>query len=402
MKSIIYFIFILFTFKGYTQFSSINPNVDSLGTSYGISFLDMRNGYLLSHNSINWNLYRTQNGGQTWSIQSNPNAFAGDFKFINDSIGFMKGSPIKITKDYGKTFQDASNPAGITISPYLVYVGSGTDIFALFGGEGTFKSDDLGKCWIKVFDNYLRNLHFINDSTGYAFSYIGTDFYLYITINIGDNWTLKYEIPFQPVDFQFLNQDTAYFYSRNVVIRTFNGGASWDTCYDQDQWLHGMQFISPTTGFLADESGIFKTINSGNSWEQIAPPQDANEMQVFYEDSKVYIYLNMYNAGYTSILRGVFDSTQIWNSTEDLSKMSLKDKFKVFPNPTTHSISITYTGFIAADTKARLYDIQGKLVLEKPLALNKTEIDMKDLSKGVYVLKIESEEGVFLEKVVKE
>jgi len=72
---------------------------------------------------------------------------------------------------------------------------------------------------------------------------------------------------------------------------------------------------------------------------------------------------------------------------------------KLFPNP-TNSI-ITITGEVQIKN-IELYDIQGRLLLNKDVNDTSSILDISDKSKGVYLLKVIGATGYVVEKVVKE
>ncbi|MEA3494612.1 MAG: T9SS type A sorting domain-containing protein [Bacteroidota bacterium] len=409
MKKIIITLIISITVlsQAYSQFVDIHPKMFSqLQSSSGICFTNYKNGYLLSYSDSlkKMILFRTVNMGKSWVIQNHSSAMG--IMFINDSTGFGKGNSLYRTIDYGKSFQVLTN------SPYIshnkiegIYLPTNKDVFLNTPYDGVFKSSDLGNTWSQVHDNMLWSINFINDSIGYATSYINDSFYLYVTHNKGNSWNQSYKLPYYTAEIQFLNSDTAYGSSILGYMGSFNGGKSWDTFPDfTDKSIYDMYFINPTTGFIYDHTGIYKTTDAGESWHFFVKPPPSlsgNQMQLIYENSKLYIYINDWNSGSTKIIRGIFDSTQIWNSTKEIIQKDISEKFKVYPNPAQSKITITYTGFIAFDTKVRIYDIQGKLIKEQQLALYKTVIDIKDFDKGIYFVKIKDGDGVFVEKVVK-
>ncbi len=68
----------------------------------------------------------------------------------------------------------------------------------------------------------------------------------------------------------------------------------------------------------------------------------------------------------------------------DVSKMS---NFSIYPNPTSDSFIVDYDGF----TQIEIYDMQGKKILTKNTS-GKTEINISHLPKGVYNVRILSED----------
>jgi hypothetical protein len=83
--------------------------------------------------------------------------------------------------------------------------------------------------------------------------------------------------------------------------------------------------------------------------------------------------------------------TSISTGIDDLKTSNIK----IYPNPTNHIINID--GVINNEnTTAKIFDVQGKLILSKEL-IEKGTIDISDLNNGVYVIKI----GEMVQRIVK-
>jgi hypothetical protein len=77
----------------------------------------------------------------------------------------------------------------------------------------------------------------------------------------------------------------------------------------------------------------------------------------------------------------------------------IDDSVMVYPNPTKNTINIECKNSIKT---IQLYDVQGRLLQTKLVDGLQTSIDISEKSKGIYFLKITSNNGSKVEKVVKE
>ncbi|ESU22139.1 hypothetical protein FEDK69T_21150 [Flavobacterium enshiense DK69] len=73
--------------------------------------------------------------------------------------------------------------------------------------------------------------------------------------------------------------------------------------------------------------------------------------------------------------------------------------YDVFPNPTKGIVNINCNNTIKT---LQLFDAQGRLIDSKVVNDLNSKIDISNNSKGVYFLRIEAENGVFSEKIIKE
>ena len=74
--------------------------------------------------------------------------------------------------------------------------------------------------------------------------------------------------------------------------------------------------------------------------------------------------------------------------------------YHIYPNP-ANSI-ITIDGATLQNALLSIYNTIGELILQKPLSNGKNEMDVSNLSKGVYIIKIENLQGVIQQKLIKE
>lgn len=67
-----------------------------------------------------------------------------------------------------------------------------------------------------------------------------------------------------------------------------------------------------------------------------------------------------------------------------------KDVFSVFPNPANNKVGLKFSDKIKGEVQVRLYDIQGKLIMnsEKPLQNKTIQLDVSHLKIGMYFLNV--------------
>ncbi len=74
----------------------------------------------------------------------------------------------------------------------------------------------------------------------------------------------------------------------------------------------------------------------------------------------------------------------------------------IFPNPATSAVNIIITGKIPDGTQAGLYNLQGQKMINIDIRQQQTQLDISKLQQGIYLIKLESEQGRFIQKFVKE
>ncbi|WP_420574243.1 DUF7619 domain-containing protein [Kordia sp.] len=95
------------------------------------------------------------------------------------------------------------------------------------------------------------------------------------------------------------------------------------------------------------------------------------------------------------------DETTMIVEPLSVGEVSLDTSIEAFPKPTSDMLFITGENAIKT---IDVFDLQGKLILSKKLIGNQidTNISVKTLSKGLYILKVTSDKGVFTDKIIKQ
>ncbi len=87
-------------------------------------------------------------------------------------------------------------------------------------------------------------------------------------------------------------------------------------------------------------------------------------------------------------------------SLEDLNSIDLI----LFPNPASETIILTMNNVISESVKVEIYDVLGKLSKKQTGLLNnnKISVDISDLSRGIYIAKVYSENTISVKRFIKE
>ena len=120
---------------------------------YCTYFIDQNIGFVGSNGT---GLYRTTNGGTSWTIVYSTTSYFYDIQFVNNNVGWAVG--------------------GATPNPAII------------------KTTDGGATWlpqtISISSQGIRGVSFVNENIGFVAFYDG---YIYKTTNGGVNWLLNYD-----------------------------------------------------------------------------------------------------------------------------------------------------------------------------------------------------------------
>ncbi len=81
------------------------------------------------------------------------------------------------------------------------------------------------------------------------------------------------------------------------------------------------------------------------------------------------------------------------------ASFEFKNKFKIYPNPTTSHITIQFSNLNNA--KLEVYDINGRVLQNQNLNSTSNTVDISRLPSGMYLFKVSSDEGSAMTKVIK-
>jgi len=96
-------------------------------------------------------------------------------------------------------------------------------------------------------------------------------------------------------------------------------------------------------------------------------------------------------------------SIELNSSTDVYSNQIINSKINIFPNPVDQMMTVVLPDKETNYFMVTVYDLIGKILLHKQCIGSKTEIDIIDLPKGSYIIKIDSQDGetIAIEKILK-
>ncbi|MES2862744.1 MAG: T9SS type A sorting domain-containing protein [Bacteroidota bacterium] len=320
-------------------------------------------------------VYKTIDGGASWTLQTNGAMLGGshyfrNIEFLDENIGFLGTLNQKFykTTDGGTTWGLVTN---ITPNPIAICgldcVGTSTvyGCGAYFNPAHIIKSTDSGNTWqfidMSAYADALVDINFIDEHIGFASGGNASGGVILKTIDGGATWT------------QLLNTSTNGDYvwklqvlnSNNNVLfgsiesatpnigrlaKSIDGGQTWTLHNAPENMIQAVGFLDENHGWMGGHTtGFYETFDGGASWTNTGIGSNLN---------RIFFIGNIAYASGTTIYKM---SSLLSNSDfEEQDRVNLN--IKVSPNPLSDKLNIEID-FLAEDhIIIDLYDSTGKLV----------------------------------------
>ncbi|MEZ4777938.1 MAG: SMP-30/gluconolactonase/LRE family protein [Flavobacteriaceae bacterium] len=174
--------------------------------------------------------------------------------------------------------------------------------------------------------------------------------------------------------------------SSNLGFIAYSQGYLWGTVLGE----HKIYRINPNG---IDEVYLFAGSTAGNQDGDISQATfNAPNGIAFSEDGET-MYVTDYNSKNLRIISGITlgnDEFQIKNEV-----------FAIVPNPADEAIEILFSNSSLVRADIKIFDEVGKLVFENPKYEISEKINISSLKRGVYLVKVTTEEGILCKKLIK-
>lgn len=382
-KKIIFSIFLIVFFnnnKIYSQWiqqtSSTNSNLEAL------YFLDSNIGFTANGFSP---MFKTVNGGQTWSnIGNYP---ARDISFANLNAGYaisVSGSPNgskKKTINGGTTWSEIIAPNS---SSYIgVFSTSPTTAYFINTEDKVLKTINSGTSLTSYTipltnsgSENLTDIHFVNLNTGFICAQGGK---IFKTTNAGITWN-----DLQINNFSSLN--SIYFVNSNVgycagssgkVFKTIDGGTTWiNKPTGSTNSINAIKFYDENNGLAGCLSGkIFKTIDGGETWISEVSGTTSHLRNVFYLTAS------------SAIIVGDSGTVLKNNNLLSVSDFKLTNDFALYPNPFNSYSTLSINNYdLYENLKLEIYNLNGQLLKTDNIKSNTYLLKKIDFKSGLYLM----------------
>jgi photosystem II stability/assembly factor-like uncharacterized protein len=233
-----------------------------------IFFLDANHGWF-SH--VSGNLLYTSNGGESWTVRYPAQNWHMEDIFFSDTLnGITCGSSFGDPEIFKTTNGGAYWELVYTPSVPVYVLSFLNDSLGWCAGDSLYKTTDAGQNWTLLSSNVdgtILKMQFLNESVGWLSTFGGNN--LYSTSDGGNSWNLKLT---SINDFWFTDMNNGWYNTNGKIFYTTNNGISWEEQYsDTSNNLYSLYFMNPEFGWAVKSDGkVLHTINGGTPVELLS------------------------------------------------------------------------------------------------------------------------------------
>lgn len=321
--------------------------------------------------------FYTNDKGLTWSNSS----IYGDFvSEVNDSVSYFVRNPVPGYYEFnGSLFSTIFSAKTLTFSTkQLLFVNN--IVGYILNEDSLFKTTNIGASWFA--DTIpVPSLNKLLSLSNKALLAIGDNGVILKNLHIDS--IFSFSCFSNNINFGNVIIGNTKIYSDSII----NLGTLFDTI-----------IISVQAPFLVSSDSI----NFSNTLTFIISSLQRKKFYVSFTPTDTLIYIDSINlssnhsANQKISLSG--KGTNLMTSTEN----NLQNQFTIFPNPTGNQINIAFQQ-LPNNTQTELFDSKGNLVVHQIIKSKTIQLDLSQLSKGLYYLIVKSENKIIgTKKVSKE
>lgn len=423
MKKILisFFAFILLNTLSFSQGSwKLIDSINATSSTYGIdiSFVNDSVGYFADY--LSNRIYKTSNKGESWDHISSVGGTLRSLEFVNDTIGFLGrlsssgGNPGAMyrTVNGGQTWTQLTNMQMNSYDGICGIQKFGNTVIATGTYNGPpwfYRSDDFGNTWIKsdlsaissaLIDCYMYSTDTIL-ITGVSNASFGYRANILKSTDGGVSWqqvfvaskpsTTLWKIFMRPSG-KGIASIQSYLTDTLKAAITNDFGDTWqevNVASPNPVWMAGVCFLNDTLGWISTEYNgpTFETQDGGLTWNSISLVNGVNRFVAL--DSATVIGPGS-ASGYMAVVYKYDNNSSV--AIPEINEVKKDDGYSlvISPNPTINSISIEVTSIENTVGLLRVVDAKGNVVMnltKQFFAVGSTRLNQNiDLPAGRYYL----------------
>jgi len=143
-------------------------------------------------------------------------------------------------------------------------------------------------------------------------------------------------------------------------------------------------------------NGSFWTLGNDGDWwtSSVYSVSESWFRHLFYSESRI---------GHPTLEKTYgFSIRCIQINAYSIDDFNLQEKINIYPNPAFDKVYVNVDCALTKNASLQIYNVIGECVAQQKLVSGTNEIDISNLSKGVYIIKVVDEVKFFQQKLIKE
>lgn len=182
------------------------------------------------------------------------------------------------------------------------------------------------------------------------------------------------------------------------VLKTENGGQTWiDVSAELPEMpVNDLVFSKSNLNiYLANDAGVWYSNDEGDSWSLLGenlPFTICTNLEIHDQTKQLFV-------GTFGRSSYVLDISSHYLELDEFSAENLN----IYPNPTSNKIKLSLNSGVCEHAEVKIYDVNGKLIQDfysEYISESGLEIDLSTCPRGVLLITVKTDIGVFSEKVL--
>lgn len=290
-----------------------------------------------------------------------------------------------------------------------------------FGTTQLYRSGDAGKNWQGITAGLffpsgyaVNSMAIANTDTNTIYFSVTSDYYpgvatVYRTTNGGSSWknissglptgyVLITDITIDPRNSKLVYACFSGYNDKQKVYRSLDGGDTWTNFSDSLPNFPVNCLIgegSDANGIYAGtDIGVFYRNDNSTGWEYWGnglPNTMVREMEIIPLAKKIRV---------ATYGRGVWEAEVSGNLVNIDQQKPLEKTFNISPNPSNGVLNFNFPDKYVSLEEVNIFDVSGKKVRIEAINAETKMLDLSDLGKGIYLIKISTNKGQISRKVI--
>lgn len=375
-------------------------------------------GYIVGKDSL---IMKTTDSGSTWSVLPvNGLSFSlsindiVDVNFVNDTVGYIVVSEASFRTYNGVLYKTTNGGAtwslvnhGLNIAPYRSFFLD--EDYGFLGGSAFFAGNVIARNNSGLWGDYqnfnfnpslfINAIDFVNPVKG---AIVSEDGIVYTTTDSGKNWQAQV-VSVNGMTLDSAINDLTFINDSTIVLATSRGtlpvvyssdfGTTWHDAGALVTFNYP-KMMGITKSKIDSIIAVGRDVNGFSFGGYISWMQNGIWQQDFFNTG-----LNFVNNQDDKNVFVVGDTGAIYTNksfaTSTLSFANLKNNILVYPNPAHDVIYLEYDHSVVVYSVA-ITDLTGRLVNN---IQNILSIGVSDLSTGIYLLQIKTNKGILMNRI---